>query len=186
MRLYADIKKKHKTAQSASYKKYKFAYQVLYGLAFLHEEGVIHRDIKAANILVTSEGVAKLADFGVAVRTSDNKDQDVVGSPYWMAPEVIEMQGSNEKCDIWSVGCTTIELLTGAPPYFDLEPMPALFRIVQDKHPPFPSGFSDLLRDFLYQCFHKDPQMRPDAKSLLQAKWMLHHVSKKVKIPFFF
>jgi serine/threonine protein kinase len=107
--------------------------QVLEGLVYLHEQGVIHRDIKGANILTTKEGLVKLADFGVATKLNeaDVNTHSVVGTPYWMAPEVIEMSGVCAASDIWSVGCTVIELLTCVPPYYDLQPMPALFRIVQ-------------------------------------------------------
>uniref|UniRef100_A0A5B7AAJ0 non-specific serine/threonine protein kinase n=1 Tax=Davidia involucrata TaxID=16924 RepID=A0A5B7AAJ0_DAVIN len=107
--------------------------QVLEGLVYLHEQGVIHRDIKGANILTTKEGLVKLADFGVATKLTeaDVNTHSVVGTPYWMAPEVIEMSGVCAASDIWSVGCTVIELLTCVPPYYDLQPMPALFRIVQ-------------------------------------------------------
>ena len=77
--------------------------QVLRGLMYLHEQGVLHRDIKGANILTTKEGVLKLADFGVAMKLSEvnNGDHDVVGTPYWMAPEVIEMSTPTVACDIW-------------------------------------------------------------------------------------
>lgn len=147
--------------------------QVLEGLAYLHAEGVIHRDIKGANILTTKEGKVKLADFGVATRLADLDPQAVVGTPYWMAPEVIEMSGVSTACDIWSVGCTVIELLTGQPPYAELAPMPALFRIVQDDHPPVPEGASTACRDFLMQCFQKDAHLRVAAKKLLKHQWIL-------------
>ncbi|CAN0167410.1 unnamed protein product [Ectocarpus fasciculatus] len=96
--------------------------QVLEGLKYLHDQGVLHRDIKGANILTTKRGLVKLADFGVAMKLSDKQafDVDVVGTPYWMAPEIIEMTGTTTACDVWSVGCTIIELLEGKPPYFDL------------------------------------------------------------------
>lgn len=116
--------------------------QVLHGLLYLHEQGVIHRDIKGANILTTKEGLVKLADFGVASRTTGLSESSVVGTPYWMAPEVIELSGATTASDIWSLGCTVIELLEGKPPYHNLQPMPALFRIVNDDHPPLPQGAS--------------------------------------------
>ncbi|KAL5214665.1 hypothetical protein ABZP36_003817 [Zizania latifolia] len=148
--------------------------QVLEGLVYLHEQGVIHRDIKGANILTTKEGLVKLADFGVATKLTeaDINTHSVVGTPYWMAPEVIEMSGVCAASDIWSVGCTVIELLTCAPPYYDLQPMPALFRIVQDVHPPIPEGLSPEITDFLRQCFQKDAIQRPDAKTLLMHPWL--------------
>ena len=117
--------------------------QVLNGLLYLHEQGVIHRDIKGANILTTKEGLVKLADFGVATRKDNGlHESSVVGTPYWMAPEVIELAGATTASDIWSLGCTVIELLDGKPPYHKLQPMPALFRIVNDDHPPLPEGAS--------------------------------------------
>lgn len=148
--------------------------QVLEGLVYLHEQGVIHRDIKGANILTTKEGLVKLADFGVATKLTeaDVNTHSVVGTPYWMAPEVIEMSGVCAASDIWSVGCTVIELLTCVPPYYDLQPMPALFRIVQDEHPPIPDSLSPAITDFLRQCFKKDARQRPDAKTLLSHPWI--------------
>ena len=116
--------------------------QVLQGLQYLHDQGVIHRDIKGANILTTKQGLVKLADFGVASRTTGLHESSVVGTPYWMAPEVIELSGATTASDIWSLGCTVIELLDGKPPYHKLQPMPALFRIVNDDHPPLPQGAS--------------------------------------------
>eukprot|EP01031_Cornospumella_fuschlensis_P035757 gene35757-43373_t len=157
--------------------------QVLRGLKYLHEQGVLHRDIKGANILTTKDGMVKLADFGVAIKLSEIHvdEQDVVGSPYWIAPEIIEMSSPTSACDIWSVGCIVIELLTGKPPYFDLEPMAALFRIVQDDYPPFPDGISQALRDFLLNCFQKEPMMRSSAPKLLEHPW-LHNVSTNSKL----
>ncbi|KAI3728539.1 hypothetical protein L6452_17176 [Arctium lappa] len=148
--------------------------QVLEGLVYLHEQGVIHRDIKGANILTTKEGLVKLADFGVATKLTeaDVNTHSVVGTPYWMAPEVIEMSGVCAASDIWSVGCTVIELLTCVPPYYDLQPMPALFRIVQDENPPIPDSLSPGITDFLRQCFKKDARLRPDAKTLLSHPWI--------------
>ncbi len=146
--------------------------QVLEGLVYLHSQGVVHRDIKGANILTTKNGVIKLADFGVATKFGDESAAAVVGTPYWMAPEIIELNGSTTASDIWSVGCTVIELLTGAPPYYDLGPMPAMFRIVQEDCPPLPESISPALKDWLMQCFQKDPVRRISADKLLQHKWI--------------
>ncbi len=154
--------------------------QVLEGLCYLHAQGVIHRDIKGANILTTKNGLLKLADFGVAKKLTDaasidEEETDVVGTPYWMAPEMIEMTGLTTACDIWSVGITIIELVTGNPPYFDLPPMQALYRIVQDDHPPLPDTLSPSLTDFLVLCFRKESVMRKSASELLEHPWLLNH-----------
>jgi serine/threonine protein kinase len=125
--------------------------QVLEGLVYLHEQGVIHRDIKGANILTNKDGRVKLADFGVSSRaptpdlaaaSDPDADNEVVGSPYWMAPEVIEQSGASTASDVWSVGCVVVELLEGKPPYGDLAPMQALWRIVQDDAMRIPEGAS--------------------------------------------
>ncbi|PUU84361.1 hypothetical protein B9Z19DRAFT_4627 [Tuber borchii] len=147
--------------------------QVLHGLLYLHDQGVIHRDIKGANILTTKEGLVKLADFGVATRATGLSDSSVVGTPYWMAPEVIELAGATTASDIWSVGCTAVELLDGKPPYHKLASMQALFRIVNDDHPPLPEGASPAVRDFLMQCFQKDPNLRVSARKLLKHPWIV-------------
>lgn len=148
--------------------------QVLHGLLYLHDQGVIHRDIKGANILTTKLGLVKLADFGVASRTAGLNESSVVGTPYWMAPEVIELTGATTSSDIWSVGCTVIELLDGRPPYYQLQAMPALFRIVNDDHPPLPQGASPVVIDFLMQCFQKDPNLRVSARKLLKHPWIVN------------
>ncbi|KAI0096129.1 hypothetical protein GGR51DRAFT_567474 [Nemania sp. FL0031] len=149
--------------------------QVLQGLQYLHDQGVIHRDIKGANILTTKDGKVKLADFGVSTSTlaGPDKEAQVVGTPYWMAPEIIELSGATPASDIWSLGCTVIELLSGRPPYHHLQAMPALFAIVNDDHPPLPEGVSSAARDFLMQCFQKDPNLRVSAKKLLKHNWIV-------------
>ena len=157
--------------------------QVLQGLLFLHQQGVIHRDIKGANILTTKEGLVKLADFGVATKQQGLAEGSVVGTPYWMAPEVIELSGATTASDIWSLGCTVIELLDGKPPYHKFAPMPALFRIVNDDHPPLPEGASPLVRDFLMQCFQKDPNLRISAKKLLKHPWIVSAKKSDVRKP---
>lgn len=107
----------------------------LQGLAYFHASKHLHRDIKGGNILLTSDGVAKLSDFGVSAQISANsyKRKTLIGSPYWMAPEVLTSTLSsvpyNEKADIWSLGCCAIELATGDPPFHELHPMKAIFAI---------------------------------------------------------
>ncbi|KAI0343070.1 hypothetical protein BDW22DRAFT_1428512 [Trametopsis cervina] len=149
--------------------------KILEGLHYLHQSHVVHCDLKAANILTTKTGNVKLSDFGVSLnlRAMEREMPDVAGTPNWMAPEVIELKGASPKSDIWSLGCTVIELLTGRPPYGEIpNTMSVMFRIVEDDMPPLPEGASDLLRDFLKQCFQKDPKMRPDAEMLCEHEWL--------------
>lgn len=155
--------------------------QVLKGLLYLHEQGVIHRDIKGANILVMRDGLVKLADFGVATKGNVG-ESTVVGTPYWMAPEVIQLSGASTASDIWSLGCTAIELLEGTPPYSNFAPMSALFRIVNDDHPPLPEGVSPVVRDFLIQCFQKDPNLRVSAERLLKHHWIVNANAKRAPV----
>eukprot|EP00668_Euglena_longa_P004604 GGOE01005374.1.p1 GENE.GGOE01005374.1~~GGOE01005374.1.p1 ORF type:complete len:1020 (+),score=355.41 GGOE01005374.1:53-3061(+) len=155
-----------------------YAAQVVDGLRYLHKEGVIHRDIKAANLLTkkvkhgdTEAVIVKLADFGVACTTFEDRSGEAAGSPYWMAPEVIQLHPASVASDIWSLGCTLIELLTGDPPNFDLMPVQALYRIVSDE-PRIPTHVSLRCREFLLRCFKKDPTQRPSAKDLMKDRWL--------------
>lgn len=145
---------------------------ILLGLEYLHEQGVVHRDVKAANVLLSESGVIKLADFGVASKVS-SQHQTVVGTPNWMAPEtILGGEGLCTASDIWSLGATIIELFTTNPPYHDLNPMATLHAIGTDEHPPLPKGFTPLARDFLLECFQKQPGLRISAKLLLKHKWI--------------
>ncbi|KAL7716868.1 non-specific serine/threonine protein kinase [Entamoeba marina] len=164
----------------------KYTHQVLDGLVFIHDQGIVHRDIKAANILVCKDGSVKIADFGVSVQTSDvNKAEgaeDPIGTPNWMAPEVIQMQGTTVKADVWALGCTIIELITGNPPYSDINPTAALYKIVNDDHPPLPPNITPQLKDLLFVCFKRDPNQRGSSRDLLQQKWFaLMELKKKKK-----
>lgn len=156
-----------------------FVRQILQGLNYLHEQGVVHRDVKAANVLITEEGFIKLADFGVATKVT-SQHETVVGTPNWMAPEtVLGGEGLCTASDIWSLGATIIELFTTNPPYHDLNPMATLHAIGTDDHPPLPKNISPLAKDFLLECFQKQPNLRISAKALLKHKWMFK--SGKVK-----
>ncbi|KAI8331532.1 kinase-like domain-containing protein [Chlamydoabsidia padenii] len=161
-----------------------FCIKILSGLDYLHDNQVVHCDLKAANILTTKTGDVKLTDFGVSLNLKIKAvdDQTVSGTPNWMAPEVIELKGASTKSDIWSLGCTLIELVTGKPPYADLISMSAMFRIVEDDFPPLPDNISKDMRDFLLCCFQKNPDERPTAKTLKDHPWIQYH-QRNLKTP---
>jgi serine/threonine protein kinase len=95
-----------------------------------------------------------------------------------VAPEVIELKGATTKSDIWSLGCTLVELVTGKPPYGDLLAMSAMFRIVEDEYPPLPENISQEMKDFLQCCFQKDPDQRSSSKELQQHVWIKKNKKK--------
>lgn len=145
--------------------------QILKGLHYLHRYRVVHRDIKGGNILVDINGMCKLADFGASSRLADLSDESprVHGTPYWMAPEVIRQEGHGRKVDIWSLGCTVIEMLTGKPPWSELNTHAAiLYHIAStEEAPTLPDALSPIARDFILKCLRRDPKQRPTAIDLL-------------------
>jgi len=155
----------------------------LKGLNHLHKLKRIHRDIKAGNILVNDEGVAKLADFGVSGQIKDyTKHHTVIGTPFWMAPEVIQEEYDKE-ADIWSLGITAIEMAEGKPPYYNIHPMRAIFMIPTRPPPKLtnPDAWSPDFNSFVAACLQKKPQDRPTAIKLLKHPFILKERSVKSK-----
>ncbi|KAL4440368.1 hypothetical protein ABPG75_003369 [Micractinium tetrahymenae] len=167
--------------------------QVLHALAYLHAEHRIHRDVKAANILLAEDGAVKVSDFGVSAQLSGTvgfKRRTFVGSPLWMAPEVIEQSpdnvgfrsdgsgrpadGYDEAADIWSLGITAMELASGEPPRVNVASFRLLFMIVRDDPPQLEGGqWSTDFKDFVWQCLRKDPKARPSALDLLEHPFVM-------------
>lgn len=146
--------------------------ETLQALDYLHKSERIHRDIKSDNLLIGGEGEIKLADFGFCAELNSvaDKRRSVVGTPYWMAPEVIRGVDYDTKVDIWSTGIMALEMADGEPPLLDLPPLRALFIIATQPPPTLrePEKWSPVFKDFLTQSLAKNPQKRATAEELLK------------------
>ncbi|KAK1276338.1 Mitogen-activated protein kinase kinase kinase YODA [Acorus gramineus] len=150
-----------------------FTRHILSGLAYLHSKMTMHRDIKGANLLVDASGVVKLADFGMAKHLSGAAPAlSLKGSPHWMAPEVMQAMMQNNSVgydlavDIWSLGCTIIEMFTRKPPWAGIEGAAAMFKVLHGC-PTIPENLSPEGKEFLNLCFQRNPADRPSAAALL-------------------
>ncbi|KAJ2801141.1 ATP binding [Coemansia guatemalensis] len=150
--------------------------QIIEGLVYLHEQGIIHRDIKGGNVLIDQDGSVKISDFGISKRVDEvvvaaaastaGRRASLQGSVFWMAPEVVKDTQYTVKGDVWSLGCLVIEMMTGAHPFPDLDQMQALYTIGQRGRPRIPSDISDAGQDFLDKTLQLDLDLRPTAKEL--------------------
>ncbi|XP_046692810.1 serine/threonine-protein kinase PAK 6b isoform X1 [Silurus meridionalis] len=160
---------------------------VLQALAYLHAQGVIHRDIKSDSILLTLDGRIKLSDFGFCAQISKDipKRKSLVGTPYWMAPEVISKTPYGTEVDVWSLGIMVVEMVDGEPPYFSDTPIAAMKRLRDDAAPSVRNThkISPVLRDFLESMLTKDPLERTSATDLLKHPFLLQSGSPRCLVP---
>jgi len=151
---------------------------VIQGIAYLHSQRIIHRDLKAANILLTEDGQVKIADFGISTQLSatiTGNAKTMIGTTYWMAPEVVA-ESYTHKIDMWSMAITGIEMAENHPPWWDMKPFQVILKLPKENPPTLrsPSSFSKEFNSFLDVCLKKDPQQRPNADLLLQSPFILN------------
>lgn len=149
--------------------------ETLGGLDYIHTNKMLHRDMKAGNLLITSKGDVKIADFGVSASVQTvSKRNTVIGSPYWMAPEVIKEEAYDFHADIWSLGITAIEMVDTKPPLAEVIAYRALFQIPVKPPPTLrqKEKHSKELNDFIALCLQKEPEKRPPCKKLLQHEFI--------------
>lgn len=166
-----------------------FVRQILQGLSFLHNKGIVHRDIKGANILVDNKSCIKISDFGISKKVESDllanaraHRPSLQGSVFWMAPEVVKQTSYTRKADIWSLGCLVVEMMSGTHPWPNLNQMQALFKIGSSARPSIPDEISAEAVDFLNLTFELDHEARPNADELLAHKFITEDVGGLMQV----
>jgi serine/threonine protein kinase len=158
----------------------KLTKDIINALIYLHNKGIVHRDLKCANILLTESSTVKLSDFGLSKCIDRHyKGTEIAGSPYWMAPEILLQSGYSFSADIWSLGCVVIEMLTGQPPWYSsIKTTKDLIKTIKvpSSFPAIPACSKEL-KNFLDQCLNKNPDLRPGAQDLLTHEFITNDFS---------
>jgi len=157
--------------------------QILNALNHLHQLNRVHRDLKSDNVLMNSKGEFKLADFGMAVQLTNQTAslKTVVGSPYWMAPEILLERNYGKEVDVWSFGCVVMEMVDGVPPYFQYPPEKATKMIVENGAPPMKNAdkITPELKDFISKCLEFDTKKRTTVDQLIKHPFILKYVGRQ-------